>query len=57
MAPQRHGNLVLLTVERWLAMVVAGTREAVRPKLKHGEGDPQCLHNDLDGSHGGGGPL
>jgi hypothetical protein len=57
MAPQRHGKLVLLTFERWLAMVVAGTREAVQPKLKHGEGDPQCLHNDLDGSHGGGGPL
>jgi hypothetical protein len=38
-------------------MVAVGTREAVRPKLEHGEGDPQCLLNDLDSSHGGGGPL
>jgi hypothetical protein len=56
MAPQRHGKLISLTFERRRVMVVAGTREEVRPKLKHGEGDPQCLLNDLDGSHGGGGP-
>jgi hypothetical protein len=31
-------------------MVVAGTREVVRPKLEHDEGDPQCLLNDLDSS-------
>jgi hypothetical protein len=36
-------------------MVVVGTREAVRPKLEHSEGDPQCLLNDLDGWLGTGG--
>jgi hypothetical protein len=56
MAPQRHGKLISLTFERRRVMVVAGTREEVRPKLEHGEGDPQCLLNDMDGSHGGGGP-
>jgi hypothetical protein len=50
MAPQRHGKLVSLTFKRQRAMVVAGTREAVRPKLEHDEGDPQCLLNDLDSS-------
>jgi hypothetical protein len=56
MPPQRHGKLILLTFERWRAMVVAGTQEAVQPKLEHGDGDLQCLLNDFDWSHGGGGP-
>jgi hypothetical protein len=37
-------------------MVAASNREAVWPKLEHGEGDLQCLLNNLDSSHGGGGP-
>jgi hypothetical protein len=57
MAPQQHGKLVSLTFQWWWAMVVASTRKAVRPKLEHGEGNPQSLLNDLDGSHGGSGPL
>jgi hypothetical protein len=56
MAPQRHGKLVSLTFEWRRAMVVAGTREAVQPKLELGDGDRQCLLNDLDDSHGGSGP-
>jgi hypothetical protein len=56
MPPQRHGKLISLTFERWRAMVVAGTQEAVQPKLEHGDGDLQCLLNDFDWSHRGGGP-
>jgi hypothetical protein len=56
MAPQRHGKFVSLAFERRRAMEAAGTQEAVQPKLKHGKGDPQCLLNDLDGSHWGSGP-
>jgi hypothetical protein len=56
MAPQRHGKFVSLAFERRRAMEVAGTQEAVQPKLEHGKGDPQCLLNDLDGSHWGSGP-
>jgi hypothetical protein len=55
MALQRHGKLILLTFERQRAMLVASTREAIRPKLEYGKGDPQCLLNDLDGSHRGDG--
>jgi hypothetical protein len=47
MAPQRRGKIVSLTFERRWATVVAGNREAVRPRLEHGEGDPQCLLDDL----------
>jgi hypothetical protein len=43
MALQRRGKIVSLTFERRRAMLAAGNREAVRPKLEHGEGDPQCL--------------
>jgi hypothetical protein len=57
MAPQRRGKIVFLTFERQRVMVAASNREAVRPKLEHGVGDPQCLLNDLDYFHGGGGPL
>jgi hypothetical protein len=57
MAPQRHGKLVSVTFEQRRAMVAAGTREVVRPKLEHCEGGPPCLLNDLNGSHEGGGPL
>jgi hypothetical protein len=57
MAPQRRGKIVLLTFERRRVMVAASNREAVWPKLEHGVGDPQCLLNDLDCFHGGGGPL
>jgi hypothetical protein len=56
MAPQRCGKIVSLSFERWRAMVAASNREAVWPKLEHGEGDLQCLLNNLDSSHGGGGP-
>jgi hypothetical protein len=56
MAPQRRGKIISLTFERWWAMAAAGHREAVRPKLEHGEGDLQCLLNDLDSFLGGGGP-
>jgi hypothetical protein len=56
MAPQRHGKIISLTFAGRRMMVAAGNREAVRPKLAYGEGDPQCLLNDLDSSHGGSGP-
>jgi hypothetical protein len=56
MAPQRRGKIISLTFEQWWAMAAAGHREAVQPKLEHGEGDLQCLLNDLDSFLGGGGP-
>jgi hypothetical protein len=56
MALQRCGKIVSLTFERQRAMVDASNWEAVQPKLKHSEGNPQCLLNNLDSSHGGGGP-
>jgi hypothetical protein len=56
MAQQRRGKIISLTFERQRAMVAAVNWEAVQPKLKHGEGDPQCLLNDLDSSHEGSGP-
>jgi hypothetical protein len=52
MAPQRRGKIISLTFERRWAMAAAGHREVVRPKLEHGEGDLQCLLNDLDSFHG-----
>jgi hypothetical protein len=39
MAPQRCGKIVSLTFERWQAMVVAGNREVVWPRLDNMEGD------------------
>jgi hypothetical protein len=56
MAQQRRGKIISLTFERQRAMVAAVNWEAVQPKLKHGEGDPQCLLNDLDSSHEGSAP-
>jgi hypothetical protein len=56
MAPQRGGKIVWLNFKWWRVTVVAGNLEAVWPRLDNGEGDLQCLPNDLDSSYGGG-PL
>jgi hypothetical protein len=41
---------------QWWVTVAAGNREAVQPRLDNGEGDLQCLLNDLDSSYVGRGP-